>query len=503
MNDGARGRSRMSGRVVMSDRSNHRATPRTLGRRNPRGAAFSVAARCAPIGACAASQAAGGRAGPSRLSGLFSFVLIGAFSAWACSPGRFEARKPGPLTADKVVLIEREDDSGPIADQLERAGVIDSALLFSAMTWSTAIAAGSSAANTRSRQASACATSRANWSPARWCCIRITIPEGLTSDQVVQRLRDNDVFVGDIKEMPREGSLLPETYKFARGETRTGAARQDGAGAGQGGRRNLEEARARSADQVAGRTGDAGFDRREGDRQGRRAPARRRRVHQSPAKADEARIRPDDRLRPGVRQRNAGPCDLQDRARQATPYNTYIIAGLPPGPISNPGKAALEAVANPRHTKDLYLRRGRHRRPRLRRYARTASEECRALARDRKGRQGSARARRRAARHRAARDAGHSALARSRRVRALAPMSPSAPMRRTDPSSQGRAPIRRTRRPSAARRPPRRRPRSAGACWRALAKLGASLQKRAALLGAGGALARPSAGKSSRISASS
>ncbi len=40
---------------------------------------------------------------------------------------------------------------------------------------------------------------------------------------------------------------------------------------------------------------------------------------------------------------------------QPTPYNTYLIDGLPPGPISNPGKAALEAVANPARTKDLYF----------------------------------------------------------------------------------------------------------------------------------------------------
>ncbi len=40
---------------------------------------------------------------------------------------------------------------------------------------------------------------------------------------------------------------------------------------------------------------------------------------------------------------------------QSTPYNTYIIEGLPPGPICNPGKAALEAVANPARSKDLYF----------------------------------------------------------------------------------------------------------------------------------------------------
>ena len=41
---------------------------------------------------------------------------------------------------------------------------------------------------------------------------KVTVPEGLTSEQIVQRLRDNDVLVGDIKETPREGSLMPDTY---------------------------------------------------------------------------------------------------------------------------------------------------------------------------------------------------------------------------------------------------------------------------------------------------
>jgi UPF0755 protein len=40
---------------------------------------------------------------------------------------------------------------------------------------------------------------------------------------------------------------------------------------------------------------------------------------------------------------------------RATPYNTYVIEGLPPGPIANPGRAALEAVANPSRTKDLFF----------------------------------------------------------------------------------------------------------------------------------------------------
>jgi hypothetical protein len=71
----------------------------------------------------------------SGVSGLLTFVLLGALAtvgalAWLLK----ESRSPGPLGADKVVMIVREDDGGSIADQLERAGVIDSALWFNVLT---------------------------------------------------------------------------------------------------------------------------------------------------------------------------------------------------------------------------------------------------------------------------------------------------------------------------------------------------------------------------------
>ena len=179
---------------------------------------------------------------------------------------------------------------------------------------------------------------------------------------------------------------MPDTYYFERGDTRLRFCR-----AWRRRRRRWStrsgSARARSADQVAGRTGDAGLDRREGDGQGGRAAAGRRRLRQSAGKAHAARIRPDDRLRPGLRQgharplHHAGPSSI--RRRPTTPISSTACRR---GRSAIPARRRWKRSPNPRGPRSL--RRRRNRRPRVRRNAGSASEERRALAPDREGRQG-------------------------------------------------------------------------------------------------------------------
>jgi UPF0755 protein len=294
--------------------------------------------------------------GFSRLSGLLSFILIAAILVMAAFGFiMIQARKSGPLEADKVVVITREDDGGAIPDQLERAGVIDSPLWFNL----TLLLDGNRGklkrgeylfkAHVSLREAEDVLIS------GKVVLHKVTVPEGLTSDQVVQRLRDNDVFVGDVKEIPREGSILPETYEFERSVSRAKILSA------------MESAQAKAVDEIwKKRAPDLPI----------KSPGElvtlASIVEKETGKADERahvagvfinrlqkrmKLESDPTIVYGLvgGKGTLGHPISKSELLQATSYNTYIIEGLPPGPICNPGKAAMEAVANPLRTTDLFF----------------------------------------------------------------------------------------------------------------------------------------------------
>jgi UPF0755 protein len=291
----------------------------------------------------------------SALSGFLSFVLIIAIvTMFGVAWGIQRLNEPGPLTADKVVIVPRAEFLD-ITAQLEREGVIDNTFLFNA-----ALVVGGNRAKLKEGEYSfkQNATMREVMDilvSGKQVLHAITLPEGLTSEQIVERLNESDVLGGEVREMPKEGSLLPETYKVVRGMSRSDLIKK------------MQDDQKKAVDQIwARRAGDLPL----------RSPYEliilASIVEKETGKADERsrvagvflnrlqkrmRLQSDPTIVYGLvgGKGSLGHSISRAELDKFSPYNTYLIDGLPPGPIANPGRAALEAVANPSRTQDLYF----------------------------------------------------------------------------------------------------------------------------------------------------
>jgi len=176
---------------------------------------------------------------------------------------------------------------------------------------------------------------------------RLAVPEGLTSWQIVEGLRAADFLSGEIAEVPREGMLAPDTF-----EVRRGADRQeilDGMIAAQ--EAILAEAWANRQDGLPLASPEEALILASIIEKETSVPDERRQV----ASVFVNRLNRGMRLQTdptviygitegrGVLGRGIRASEL----RAETPWNTYVIDGLPPTPIANPGRAAIEAAVNP------------------------------------------------------------------------------------------------------------------------------------------------------------
>lgn len=189
----------------------------------------------------------------------------------------------------------------------------------------------------------------------RTAAAKITIPEGLTSQQIVERLKAAESLTGEITQMPTEGTLLPDTYVFTRG-----TSRQD----------LIERMQAEHTKLVT-----AAWEKRQAGvpfQTMQQAVIMASIVEKETGKSDERekvaavfvnRLRKNMRLQSdptiiyGISggQGPLGRPIMRSDIDQKTAYNTYQIDGLPPTPISNPGRLAIEATLNPAQTNDIYF----------------------------------------------------------------------------------------------------------------------------------------------------
>ncbi|MGQ3353818.1 MAG: endolytic transglycosylase MltG [Phreatobacter sp.] len=279
--------------------------------------------------------------------------LVGGMAAFLYARQAFVAA--GPLQQDRAVFIERGSTAEAIAQTLERNGVINSALLFSAAVQLYGVRGDLKWGEYLFPRAASTAEALAIVLDGKPIEYRVTIPEGLTSEQIVGRLRDNDVLTGDIARIPREGSLLPDTYRFTRGTTRQQMIDQ----MTQFQTRLLQQIWARRSQDLPLRTPEelvilASIVEKETGKAEERPRVAGVFVNRLNRRM---RLQSDPTIIYGiVGGRGAlGRPILQSEIQRLTPYNTYQIDGLPPTPIANPGRAAMEAVANPVRHRDLFF----------------------------------------------------------------------------------------------------------------------------------------------------
>jgi len=283
-------------------------------------------------------------------------LVVGAGGA-AFYFGSQRFTQPGPLAGQTTVLIQPGADLDAIATQLERYNVIDSPVIFTTAVRFIYDAEDKLKAGEYLFQPGASMKQVVqDLLSGRSVLHAITIPEGLTSKAIVDRLNADDTLTGSIAGVPPEGALMPETYRFTRGATRQQMLDQ------------MQSAQTRLVQDVWARR-EAGLPISSPEQLVTLASI----VEKETGRADE---RPRvaavfiNRLREGMRLQSdptvlyglfggAGrPADrpiYQSDLDKQTSYNTYQITGLPPTPIANPGRAALEAVANPSRTNDLYF----------------------------------------------------------------------------------------------------------------------------------------------------
>lgn len=288
---------------------------------------------------------------------ILFLILLG--SAVLVHYGIKQYDTPGPLQAETDVAVPRGSGPRDIADRLQQAGAIDGSNftenLFLAAVQVSGKRAQLKAGEYRIPAHASMREIMDMMVEGKVVEHRITIPEGRTSKQIVTQLLGETILTGTVRDVPPEGSLLPETYQVTRGTNREDILKRMAAAQ----EKVLAEVWAARDPDVPVKTPQelvtlASIVEKETGVASERPRVASVFVNRLNRKM---RLQSDPTIIYGLVQ-GAGTLGrpiLRSEILKPTPYNTYTIAGLPPGPIANPGRASLEAAAKPAETKDLYF----------------------------------------------------------------------------------------------------------------------------------------------------
>ena len=276
------------------------------------------------------------------VGGLF---LYGAHSFYAA----------GPIPNDTTFVVEKGSNLGLVAERLESQGLIDNRYVFQLGGWALKEQSGIKAGEFKIVAGSSMADVLREITSGKPINHGITIPEGFTIAQVLDRLKQDDRLTGDITSAPPEGAVLPQTYNYDPGSTRQAVLDQMVAAQ----KLTLADIWAQRDPDLPITTPDqlvtlASIVEKEtgiATERGHVASVFVNRLKK------HMRLQSDPTVIYGIT-KGVAPLgrDLKRSEIEAvTPYNTYQMDGLPPGPIANPGLEALKATANPDKTNDIYF----------------------------------------------------------------------------------------------------------------------------------------------------
>ena len=265
----------------------------------------------------------------------------------------FEA--DGPLLNYKTILISKGTSVSGIGHQLKREGIINNVNLFvlgfRLFEENARLKAGEYAFQPGMSNSEVISHIQSG----KTIVHKVTLAEGLSSLEIVKILAETPNLTGSIARVPPEGSLLPETYHFSLGDDRNDIIKRM--------RRAMSIFLKRAwSDRISSlpfkRPQEAlilaSIIEKETGVKGERS-------HVASVFINRLRIgmplQSDPTVIFGITmgRRSLGRPISKTDLRRATPYNTYVIKGLPPAPITNPGSASILAALHPKNSKDLYF----------------------------------------------------------------------------------------------------------------------------------------------------
>jgi UPF0755 protein len=259
----------------------------------------------------------------------------------------------GPLDQDTAFTVPDGSSLSGIAAKLEREGVIASASAFKLRA--RIFGAGSSikAGEFMIPKGASMSTVLGRIAGDEVLRRFVTIPEGMPSIMVYERLMANPLLTGDIA-VPPEGSILPDTYEIQRGESRQAVLNRMQAAM----QRALAEEWEKRGPTTVARTPQEAVVLASIVEKETGKPSERKMV----AGLYSNRIRTGMLLQadptiiyPITKGKPLGRRIRQSEINAVNDYNTYTMTGLPKGPITNPGRESIAAVLNPASTDVLYM----------------------------------------------------------------------------------------------------------------------------------------------------